>query len=79
MVLGWSELPSDCGYSGNSLPRTGYGGNGHREDAAGGQQLLFAWAEFLAQEPAETRARNGKPKPLVAAPVRVGAWQKAGT
>ena len=51
----------------NSLPRTGYGGNGqavepvvvesngngHREEPAEGQQSLFSWAEFLAEEPAQ--------------------------
>ena len=28
-----------------------------------GQQFLFYWAEFGAEEPAQTRGRNGKPKP----------------
>ena len=37
-------------------------GNGHREEPAEGQQSLFSWAEFLAEEPAQPRGRNGKPK-----------------
>ena len=46
----------------NSLPRTGYGGNGHHEDEAPEpQQSLFSWAEFMA-EPVKPK-RNGKPQP----------------
>ncbi len=28
-----------------------------------GQQFLFYWAEFLAEEPAQPRGLSGKPKP----------------
>ena len=49
--------------SGNSLPRTGYGGH-HDEPkeqtASGGS--LFSWAEFMV-EPVEPKRRNGKPQP----------------
>jgi hypothetical protein len=39
-------------------------GNGHHDaEPAEGQQSLFSWAEFLAEEPAQPRGRNGKPKP----------------
>ena len=38
-------------------------GNGHHdEEPAEGQQSLFSWAEFLADEPAQPNGRNGKPK-----------------
>ena len=38
-------------------------GNGHHDDEpAEGQQSLFSWAEFLADEPARPNGRNGKPK-----------------
>ena len=47
----------------NSLPRTGYGGNGHHEDEdPEPQQSLFSWAEFMAEEPVKPK-RNGKPQP----------------
>ena len=42
----------------HSLARTGYG-----DEPAEGQQSLFSWAEFLAEEPAEPKGRNGKSKP----------------
>ena len=38
-------------------------GNGHHDEPAEGQQSLFSWAEFLAEEPAQPLGRNGKPKP----------------
>ena len=38
-------------------------GNGHHEEPAEGQQSLFSWADFLAEEPAQPRGRNGKAKP----------------
>ena len=61
----------------NSLPSIGYGGNGHvvepelvgrngnghHHEPTEGQQSLFSWAEFLAEEPAQPQGRNGKPKP----------------
>ena len=37
--------------------------NGHGEEPAEGQQALFSWAEFLAEEPAQPEGRNGKAKP----------------
>ena len=41
----------------------GSNGNGHSEVPAEGQQSLFSWAEFLAEEPARPQGRNGKAKP----------------
>ena len=38
-------------------------GNGHQQEPAEGQQSLFSWAEFLAEEPAQPQGRNGKAKP----------------
>ena len=37
--------------------------NGHRQEPGEGQQSLFSWAEFLAEEPAQPQGRNGKAKP----------------
>ena len=37
-------------------------GHGHDSEPAEGQQSLFSWAEFLAEEPAQPKGRNGKPK-----------------
>ena len=52
---------------GNGLSSTGIGANGngnehHAEEPAEGQQSMFSWAEFLAEEPARPNGRNGKPK-----------------
>ena len=44
----------------NSLPRTGYGGNGRRDDAEEPQQTLFSWAEFMAEEPVKPKGRRSK-------------------
>ena len=52
------ELVLDSGHHANSLPSTG---NGHHAEPAEGQQSLFSWAEFLADEPARPK-RNGKSK-----------------
>ena len=41
-------------------------GNGHHEEPAEGQQSLFSWAEFMAEEPVKPRGRNGKAKPAAA-------------
>ena len=46
----------------------GANGDGHQEEPAPaeGQQSLFSWAEFLAEEPVKPRGRNGKAKPAAA-------------
>ena len=51
--------------NGNGLPTAGdeSNGNGHQEEPAQGQQSLFSWSEFLAEEPARSKSRNGKAKP----------------
>ena len=46
--------------------------NGHGQEAAEGQQSLFSWAEFLAEEPAQPTGRNGKPKPASTSLVNYG-------
>ena len=62
---------------GNNAPANGNGnseghaavpanGNGHHEEPAEGQQSLFSWAEFLAEEPVKPKGRNGKAKPAAA-------------
>ena len=43
----------------NSLPRTGYGGNGHHDEAEEPQQSLFSWAEFMA-EPVKPKSRKSQ-------------------
>ena len=49
----------------NSLPRTGYGGNGHghHDEALEPQQSLFSWAEFMAEEPVKANGRKRKAQP----------------
>ena len=49
--------------NGNGHAAIPVNGNGHHEEPAEGQQSLFSWAEFLAEEPAKPRGRNGKAKP----------------
>ena len=81
MILGRAGLRSERGYGGNGhnangLPLTGYGGNGpavapvlangHRLAPAEGQQSLFSWAVFMAEEPVKSKVRSR-------VPVRVGA------
>ena len=50
------------------VPANGHhaNGNGHHEEPAEGQQSMFSWAEFLAEEPVKPRGRNGKTKPAAA-------------
>ena len=68
LVLGNGHHADGNGNGHHSLPSTGNGtnGNGHHEEPAEGQQSLFSWAEFLAEEPAPSRGRNGKAKPAAA-------------
>ena len=35
-------------------------GNGHHEEAAEGQQPVFSWAEFMAEEPVKPKGRKPK-------------------
>ncbi len=64
---------------GNNAPANGNGnsdghaavpanGNGHHEEPAPaeGQQSLFSWAEFLADEPGKPKGRSRKPQPAAA-------------
>ena len=41
-------------------------GNGHHEEPAEGQQSLFSWAEFLAEEPGKSKGNSRKPQPAAA-------------
>ena len=41
-------------------------GHGHHDEPAEGQQSLFSWAEFLAEEPAQSPSRKHKTKPAAA-------------
>ena len=55
------------GHYANGLSPTGNDADGHHEpEPAEGQQSLFSWAEFLAEEPARPKGRNGKGKPAAA-------------
>ena len=54
---------SAIGNGGNGNASEQANGNGHHEEPAEGQQSLFSWAEFLAEEPAHPQGRNGKAKP----------------
>ena len=38
-------------------------GDGHHDESARGQQSLFAWAQFLAEESAQILGSSGKSKP----------------
>ncbi len=62
---------------GNNAPANGNGnsdghtavpanGNGHHEEPAEGQQSLFSWAEFLAEEPGKSKGNSRKPQPAAA-------------
>ncbi len=56
--------PEAVDVNGNGLPRTGYGGNGHRDGGSEeGHQSLFSWTEFMAEEPVKTNGRKGKSQP----------------
>ena len=53
---------------GNS-PANGNGdsnGNSNHEEPAEGQQSLFSWAEFLAEEPVKAKGRGRKSQPAAA-------------
>ena len=49
--------------NGNGRAPVPVNGNGHHDDAEEPQQSLFSWAEFMAEEPAKPKRRNGKPQP----------------
>ena len=62
------NLPANGNRNGNSDGHAAVpvNGNGHHEDPAGGQQSLFSWAEFLADEPEKPKGRSRKPQPAAA-------------
>ena len=51
------------GASGNGHVVEQVSGNGHRVEPAEGQQSLFSWAEFMAEEPVKPKGRKSKPQP----------------
>ncbi len=57
------EVQADDNLPGGEPVGGANNGNGHQEELAEGQQSLFSWAEFLAEEPAKPQRRSGKPKP----------------
>ena len=64
---GHHSLPSNGNERNGHVPAPANGnGNGRHEEPAEGQQSMFSWAEFLAEEPARPNGRNGKPKPAAA-------------
>ena len=49
----------------SGLHANGNGANGkghHEEEADEPQQMVFSWAEFMAEEPVKPKRRNGKPQ-----------------
>ena len=70
-------LGADTGQRGQQPAPYRYGGNGHREKPAEGQQSLFSWAGFLTGEPAEKPGRNIV-QALTPVPLRAGSGQRAG-
>ena len=52
------------GVNGNSHNPVPVNGNGHHDDETDGepQQMVFSWAEFMAEEPVKPKRRNGKPQ-----------------
>ncbi len=58
------ELVLDNGHaSGKGNGHTnGVNGNGSHDEADEGQQSLFSWAEFMAEEPMKPRVRSRKPQ-----------------
>ncbi|MDE2937566.1 MAG: hypothetical protein OXR67_01400, partial [Chloroflexota bacterium] len=68
LVLSNGDHVNGNGNGHHSLSSTGNGNNGnwHHDELAEGQQSLFSWAEFLADEPARPNGRNGKTKPAAA-------------
>ena len=68
-----SSTPSNW-FDNGRRPRNG-NGNGQCDEPAEGQQSLFSWAEFLAEEPAQPRGRNGKAKTASQRPCSSGRWK----
>ena len=49
--------------NGNGHAPVPVNGNGHHdEDGGEPQQMVFSWAEFMAEEPVKPKRRNGKPQ-----------------
>ena len=51
--------------NGNGHAPVPVNGNGHHDGEADGEpkQMVFSWAEFMAEEPVKPKRRNGKPQP----------------
>ena len=53
----------DDGWKAVEVHANGANGNGHDDEVPEPQQLLFSWAEFMAEEPAKPKRRSRKPQP----------------
>ena len=60
------NLPANGNGNSNGHAAVPVNGNGHHEEPAEGQQSLFSWAEFLADEPEKPKGRSRKPQPAAA-------------
>ena len=59
LVMGNGRHANGAGRAAAPVNRNG---NGHHEEAAEGQQSLFSWAEFMAEEPVKPKGRKPKPQ-----------------
>ena len=62
LVMGNGRHANGNGAGRAAVPVNG-NGNGHHEEAAEGQQTLFSWAEFMAEEPVKPKGRSRKAQP----------------
>ena len=60
------NLPANGNGNSNGHAAVPVNSNGHHEEPAEGQQSLFSWAEFLADEPEKPKGRSRKPQPAAA-------------
>ena len=51
------------GHAANGVELVMGNGNGRHEEAVKGQQSLFSWAEFMAEEPVKPKGRGRKAQP----------------
>ena len=49
--------------SNGHVPANGNINGHHDDDGHEPQQMVFSWAEFMAEEPVKLKRRNGKPQP----------------
>ena len=63
LVMGNGHASASGNGAGRAAVPVNGNGNGHHEEAAEGQQSLFSWAEFMAEEPVKPKGRGRKPQP----------------